>query len=712
MSGLMAFATGFLNGSVEVQRERAAAEISSNEARALRQKQAMDRLATADAKTMPRSVYEALAADAGVTLFETGNMFNDAANNQTIGGVTFKGYEHSGTGTPYNRAINDVSHLNTLLMDETFRNEVTEAIKGEGREGWFKYLTRLENSASFGYDKVAAGEQGINSATPSQYKFDMAAYQHIDYLAGLFGGEVETATNASLTSQLPPVNIAGQKIPKDAAPAMFEVRAVDGGTMNVGMYLKPENLKIAEQIAAKSNMSTAEFIGSFNQLRNLPTANEIEEGVYKYEDGTDFSDEDIARHQYSMLHDVIDFHKAGFGEIDVFAASKQKRQEFRDFVLQKFGSRNSEGELYGGIDRYRAASALAYLQETPGFFNVIPDNSIFGGRAKQPSRATINGREYMKSPEGLGLTDAAITKREDGGKFARETVGLLDTLYNLEIDELKETQGMARWVEKTAGGLLVQVSQVTGVIGKIFSSGDQEAKDYDSLPDVFQGNYKADKDGGATSSESLMDVVKRVSQDPKSGINANLANITEADALRLTLAAKMARAIDPSGRLSNQDFEIQLRRLGGAMIGNAETVKRNLEVIAREFEREVQRNIVFERMAKRSSKITAQQARMLSADAELELMLESDISILGSSQQTTNAGGGDTPPLDATSNYVDLTGLKTKLVEDREYIGPEGKAFPVIMYRPEGGGLAYVANMNGNFFPIGRDSLQPISPTK
>ena len=39
MSGLMAFATGFLNGSVEVQREKAAAEIADNEAKALQLEQ-------------------------------------------------------------------------------------------------------------------------------------------------------------------------------------------------------------------------------------------------------------------------------------------------------------------------------------------------------------------------------------------------------------------------------------------------------------------------------------------------------------------------------------------------------------------------------------------------------------------------------------------------------------------------------------------------
>ena len=43
---------------------------------------------------------------------------------------------------------------------------------------------------------------------------------------------------------------------------------------------------------------------------------------------------------------------------------------------------------------------------------------------------------------------------------------------------------------------------------------------------------------------------------------SRIEQLSKMDALKLTLAAKMARAVDPSGRLSNQDFEIQLQRLG------------------------------------------------------------------------------------------------------------------------------------------------------
>lgn len=42
------------------------------------------------------------------------------------------------------------------------------------------------------------------------------------------------------------------------------------------------------------------------------------------------------------------------------------------------------------------------------------------------------------------------------------------------------------------------------------------------------------------------------------------AQLGKAEALRIVLAFEMARAFDPSGRLSNQDVEIQLTRLGGS----------------------------------------------------------------------------------------------------------------------------------------------------
>ena len=51
-----------------------------------------------------------------------------------------------------------------------------------------------------------------------------------------------------------------------------------------------------------------------------------------------------------------------------------------------------------------------------------------------------------------------------------------------------------------------------------------------------------------------------------------------AEALRVVAAFEMARAFDPSGRLSNMDVEMQLARLGGGGLQTVESVKAQIEI--------------------------------------------------------------------------------------------------------------------------------------
>lgn len=61
--------------------------------------------------------------------------------------------------------------------------------------------------------------------------------------------------------------------------------------------------------------------------------------------------------------------------------------------------------------------------------------------------------------------------------------------------------------------------------------------------------------------------------------------LSEKDALQITLAAKLARAVDPSGRLSNQDFEIQLRRIGQeGLLTTMEGVLAKINVVKQEMQ--------------------------------------------------------------------------------------------------------------------------------
>jgi hypothetical protein len=93
--------------------------------------------------------------------------------------------------------------------------------------------------------------------------------------------------------------------------------------------------------------------------------------------------------------------------------------------------------------------------------------------------------------------------------------------------------------------------------------------------------------------------------------------MTEADVLRLTLAADMARAVDPSGRLSNQDFEIQLRRLGATKLGTKEQIQTALNTVRNQFIRDIGTKRQVGTILKANMPLNATTARRIQADAFL-----------------------------------------------------------------------------------------------
>lgn len=71
-------------------------------------------------------------------------------------------------------------------------------------------------------------------------------------------------------------------------------------------------------------------------------------------------------------------------------------------------------------------------------------------------------------------------------------------------------------------------------------------------------------------------VLKAKGKDQKQG---------ELEALRISVAFKMARAADPSGRLSNQDIELQLTKLGGAGMFTPKVALTKLGTVLRDLKR-------------------------------------------------------------------------------------------------------------------------------
>jgi hypothetical protein len=100
---------------------------------------------------------------------------------------------------------------------------------------------------------------------------------------------------------------------------------------------------------------------------------------------------------------------------------------------------------------------------------------------------------------------------------------------------------------------------------------------------IFEGKVDPERKLGAGE--------KYVDEDYMNSLNANVEKVrqekgesyAELEALRITLAFQMARAADPSGRLSNQDIEQQLVKLGTSF-DTKEMALEKIDIISKEFQ--------------------------------------------------------------------------------------------------------------------------------
>jgi len=182
----------------------------------------------------------------------------------------------------------------------------------------------------------------------------------------------------------------------------------------------------------------------------------------------------------------------------------------------------------------------------------------------QPPNATsgISGVEYANANK------YDVKGHREQSSATDESVEMLLELRRVQADI--GTTGLTAKIEKFALGVVGQFKDAKSV----FMAGDPEN-------DLFTQNLYADEDGGnATTASILYKTAEGVLGSER------MKKLSKIDALRLTLAAKMARAVDPSGRLSNQDFEIQLERLGGTgLFTSVEGNLEKLDTVIEEFKR-------------------------------------------------------------------------------------------------------------------------------
>jgi hypothetical protein len=125
-----------------------------------------------------------------------------------------------------------------------------------------------------------------------------------------------------------------------------------------------------------------------------------------------------------------------------------------------------------------------------------------------------------------------------------------------------------------------------------------------------------------------------------------IENLSEIDSLKLTLAAQMARAVDPSGRLSNQDFEVQLQRLEGSRLFSSKTqTKAALRVVIDDFNKRREKLVGIYNLATELNEFGVKEQRLFKAHQVIDKSITEYRRGLYTGQTSGSAVDNDTNPV-------------------------------------------------------------------
>jgi len=549
-----------------------------------------------------------------------------------------------------------LDNLNQWLMNEDNFNAATLGITNNSttRNALFNYIARYENQYLEGYNieqrkNQELGENEIGHTSIQQFG-------NIMRLADLYDDEEKQESKDTFDFS---VDFYNEK----TNTAYFEVRKnSDQQPVTMGMKLSENEGAALQSLASRIGISTDDLVQSFYDTAYYK---DLSEDPY-----AGMSPQQIVDSQYATFRNVLKLENEGFGELmaNPLSMGIEKRRELGDKLRNMFGN-----------DRYRMATAMSYLVSTPEYFKEsgTPDNRYFS-KPQKITNMTKNGRQFLKDE--MKYTDKEIQAIQDGYRYSMETVTMLDQLAELEATELSDTTGFARVLERIVLGAGEQIKQVTGLADDLFGKND-----------VFTGNLK----GNDVNSDSLGNIAVAMVksgqlqlQDGTEIKDGKLVNISKVDALKLALAARMARAIDPSGRLSNQDFEIQLSRLGNALLSSPETIQGQLALLRDEFTANLERNTVLNAITKPGATIDAKTARSIVADGIIEDALYGS----GSYTQSVTAGSfteveeppqveylpeldGVVEPIAKTNDGLDILGVVNEDGDESFWVFEEGKGY-------------------------------------
>lgn len=323
---------------------------------------------------------------------------------------------------------------------------------------------------------------------------------------------------------------------------------------------------------------------------------------------------------YSTLLSAIEMEQQGFGALSqALGGTPQMSANFTTYLQEEFG-----GDYRSAVQAY---ATLMTLKED-----------------KQPKIG------YNPRQQKLASADDYFERN----KINREQV---IEQYEASTESLRQLELLNTLVQENPTGLAAALQKTT--FG-IFGQGGQ-------LDQFFadQAGQKGGFEDGTTVDSLKESAVRFGFLSPEAA-----KSLSQIDALKLSLAAQMARAVDPSGRLSNQDFEIQLQRLGQTGLFTSKVqAGASLNVVIDEFKRRQRRLEVLHEIASKPAEFGKREARILKADATIRRIQAQGYQQERQARAALPEGGAGQPKPQGTLTednglYVDE--------QDNYYRDPEG----------------------------------------
>lgn len=274
-----------------------------------------------------------------------------------------------------------------------------------------------------------------------------------------------------------------------------------------------------------------------------------------------------------------------------------------------------------------------------------PQAALFGDEVIDTDVETVQGYILTKIFGEEKAKTADFKTFMDGQETLRNTAERLQALYD-EFEDFRKREEDGEEIQYSMayqafkGKMAAYFDLDRGILGNVvrdlnpFTEGTLNLKNKDKFTAEYQ--------------QYLQDRVT----------NAPDEKMAALEAMRISLAFEMARAADPSGRLSNQDIELQLRKLGSNFqtIGQAQSA---LQVSIREFEKKQQQYAVFARYASDDRAATANDYKIVDAAIAVDF--------LNRNGNVAAVSTGAPPPEAPTINPDDYTILNDGTVVDGNF---------------------------------------------